>query len=147
MGLDIYFWKRVRTENDNKEYENHRKEMVERYKFNDYHMLINDDKVIKIGYFRKVNFLMGVFDKEQTGEYIKIDKYSLESLLDLCNTVLKSKDIRTAEKYLPPQSGFFFGCTDINDYYFSDVEDVADWLETILPKLDDEDVIYFEGNY
>lgn len=147
MGLDIYFWKRVRTENDEKEYI----DRCERYKkifdTDNYEKLINDDKVVEIGYFRKVNFLMGVFDRKQTGEYIKIDKHSLESLLDLCNTVLKSKDIRTAEKYLPPQSGFFFGSTDIDDYYFSDVEDVADWLETILPTLDDEDVIYFEGNY
>lgn len=147
MGLDIFFRKRVRTENDNKEYENHRKKMVERYRFNDYNMLINDEKVIEIGYFRKVNFLMGVFDRDQTGEYIKINKHDLLDLQERCDKVLEHRDAATANAFLPPQSGFFFGCTDINDNYFSDVENVVEWLENILPTLDDEDVIYFEGNY
>lgn len=147
MGLDIYFWKRVRTESDEKEYI----DRCERYKkifdTDNYENRINDDKVVEIGYFRKVNFLMGVFDREQTGEYIKIDKHDLLDLQERCKTVLEHRDTATANAFLPPQSGFFFGGTDINDYYFSDVEDVADWLETILPTLDDEDVIYFEGNY
>lgn len=48
-------------------------------------------------------------------------------------------------------SGFFFGCTDYDEYYFEDVQEVRDYVKnTLLPefdKLESNETIYFETWY
>ena len=39
---------------------------------------------------------------------------------------------------LPPQGGFFFGNTDINDWYWEDLQNTRDALETILNSYTDD---------
>ena len=108
-------------------------------------------KIKKIGYFRKVNFLIPFFES-QLGDKIenlckvKIDKEDAEELLRRCSAVLD--DHSKAEELLPTQEGFFFGNTDYDDYYFMDVERVRDYVkDTLLPefdKLDSDESIQFE---
>ena len=67
----------------------------------------------------------------------------------MCNQVLK--DHSKAEELLPTMSGFFFGSTDYDDYYYKDVEEVRNWVkETLLPKFDnlkDKEYIEFSTWY
>ena len=48
-------------------------------------------------------------------------------------------------------SGFFFGSTEYNEYYFEDVKEVRDYIKnTLLPKfkeLGQEEEIFFETWY
>lgn len=104
----------------------------------------------EIGYFRKVNFLVRFF--EEKGMNVEdqipftINKGMAEELLSRCKEVLANHS--KAEELLPTMNGFFFGSTDYDEYYFSDVEEVRDYIEdTLLPNiktLQDDEYIDFE---
>lgn len=106
-----------------------------------------------IGYFRKVNFLVGYFEglgfdvENQTP--LEISKEDAEVLLSRCKQVLKKHEL--AEELLPTTEGFFFGSTDYDDNYFEDVKAVRDYIKNdLLPKFDelqDGEKIYFETWY
>ena len=106
-----------------------------------------------VGYFRKVNFLVQYFGdlgfdvEHQTPFYIT--KEQVTELRNRCQEVLR--DHSKAEELLPTMSGFFFGSTDYDEYYFDDVEQVLKYCEeTLLPMfdgLDDREGIYFSTWY
>lgn len=101
-------------------------------------VFINRVKYREIGYFRKVNFLVAFF-KEKGFDVdhqipIKIEKEWVKDLLDRCELVLANHS--KAEELLPTMSGFFFGSTDYDEHYFSDVEEIRDYiLDVLLPQF------------
>ncbi len=100
--------------------------------------------ITDIGYFRKVNFLMSFFKYEGNCEYKEIAKSELEDLVERCNAVLttpKKNRQEKAEDLLPTQSGFFYGSTDYNEWYYKDVEEVRDWASEVLENLKDEEIV------
>lgn len=100
--------------------------------------------ITDIGYFRKVNFLMAFFKYEDNCEFKEIAKCELEDLVERCNAVLttpKKSRQEKAEDLLPTQSGFFYGSTDYNEWYYKDVEDVRDWASEVLENLKDDEII------
>lgn len=75
-------------------------------------------------YFRKVNFIFAYYEskgKMQNEWYALTDADDIDDLISRCEQVLKDHDLATA--LLPTQSGFFFGSTDYDNWYFSDVKD------------------------
>ena len=87
------------------------------------------------GYWRKANAIHQWFvDNCQNGVDQCQDTYvpreKLQELLALCKTVGKSK--KKAAELLAPQGGFFFGSTDIDQYYFQDLKDTIETLERVL---------------
>lgn len=78
-----------------------------------------------------------------------VSKEDLVELLDRCEMVLKYHNL--AEKLLPTMTGFFFGPTEYDDYYFHNIEDVADDLRSILipefDKLSKDELIKFDISY
>jgi hypothetical protein len=55
-------------------------------------------------------------------------------LRDLCKLALKEKD--KAEALLPTQSGFFFGSTEFDEWYWQDVTSTIEIIDKCL-KMDD----------
>lgn len=110
-------------------------------------------KTTNVGYFRKVNFLVKYFEDlgfdtpSQTP--LKITKEDAEVLLDRCEKVLEDHSL--AKELLPTMSGFFFGSTEYDKYYFEDVESVKNYLSNeLIPKFDnleDGEEIFFETWY
>ena len=148
MGLDIYFHKSTRRNWET--YKRNQKKfnelpLEERDKARDNGKSPTDifyKKAPEIGYFRKVNFLMEFFNYEGNCEYKEIDRSELEELQSRCNRVLNHKDDKElAASLLPPQAGFFFGNTDINDFYYGDVEEVKNWVDKVLGELADNEVV------
>jgi hypothetical protein len=93
-------------------------------------------------YFRKVNFVYNFFSDKLENECCFADKSDIEELISRCDKVLADHSL--AEELLPTTSGFFFGSTDYDEWYFKDVEDCKKQMENLLSKYDDEtDVIYF----
>lgn len=107
----------------------------------------------QIGCFRKVNFLVKYF--KDLGFNVEnqtpfcISKEDAEVLLSRCNQVLKDHSL--ASELLPTMSGFFFGSTEYDKYYFEDVKEVRDYIKNaLLPKfeeLESEEDIFFETCY
>ena len=90
-----------------------------------------------IGYFRKVNFLVKFFDYEENCEDKEITIEEVTDLLERCKEILKHNSKKKAEALLPTQSGFFFGSTDYDEWYFSDVKEVRDWCKGIIASVKD----------
>lgn len=94
-----------------------------------------------IGYFRKVNFLVKYFENKgfdvENQTPLDISKEEIEELIDRCEKVLQNNDL--AKELLPTMSGFFFGSTDYDEYYFDSVKEVLEYCKTLLPMFDELD--------
>lgn len=100
-----------------------------------------------IAYWRKANqihqwFVDNCQDGEDDCKLYYVDRPQLEELLNLCKQVKANQG--KAEDLLPPQAGFFFGSTDIDDYYWADIDDTIVQLSAILEneKLKEYDFYY-----
>lgn len=95
--------------------------------------------IVEAMYWRKANAIHKWFvDNVQNGEddcgaYF-VSREDLERLRDLILEVLESRD---ASK-LPPQSGFFFGSTEVNDWYWQDLQSTAEELDKVLNDFSDQ---------
>ena len=100
--------------------------------------------VEEVGYWRKANQIHQWFvDNVQGGvddcrdAYVERDK--LEELLNLCKIVSIDKD--KAEQLLPTASGFFFGGTGYDEWYY---EQINDTIEILEEALSDDEADHFE---
>ncbi len=97
------------------------------------------------GYWRKANQIHNWFvnniqkGNDNCGEYY-VSQSQLQELLDLVNKALDNKD----PNLLPPKDGFFFGGTDIDEWYWQDLKNTKAQLERIfaLPQLSDLSFYY-----
>ena len=93
-------------------------------------------------YWRKANAIHRWFVNEiQDGvdncaEY-NVGEESLAKLRDICKQVLA--DPSQADVLLPPQSGFFFGCTEVDEWYLEQLKCTVERLTEILelPEVKD----------
>ena len=91
--------------------------------------------VEEVAYWRKANSIHKWFvDNCQDGvddcRNAYVDREKLEELLDLCKQVKADPD--KAHELLPTQSGFFFGSTQYDEWYFEDINNTIEMLEGIL---------------
>ena len=99
------------------------------------------------GYWRKANqihrwFVENVQDGvDNCGDYY-VERNQLQALLDLCKIV--QKDHSKAEELLPSASGFFFGGTDYDEWYYNDIENTIKILES---ALEDGDEFYYSSSW
>ena len=82
-------------------------------------------------YWRKANAIHKWFvDNIQDGidecDLYRVPYSKLMILKELCDEVLKNRD--EAEELLPTFSGFFFGSTDYDEYYFEELERTSEEL-------------------
>jgi hypothetical protein len=89
----------------------------------------------ELGYWRKQNqihqwFVENVQDGvDNCGEYC-VSKTQLQELLDLCKQV--QSDHLLADVLLPTASGFFFGETDYDEWYYDGIDNTIQILEEAL---------------
>lgn len=94
------------------------------------------DEATEVAYFRKVNFLHAwVQDhlnegKEHNCDRIPMSLEAIAGLAQTCKRVLADPSL--AGELLPPRSGFFFGSTDVDEWYLRGVQQVSDVLDVIL---------------
>lgn len=103
----------------------------------------NEDAYPVIAYWRKANAIHAWIVRNKAGgvdecQRIPMDRASLTELLDTCLSVLdagktdEALEYAAAEFGLEPQAGFFFGSTEIGEWYRRDLEDTCEQLEKIL---------------
>ena len=93
------------------------------------------------GYWRKANAIHKWFvDNCQNGVDDCRDAYvgfnDLQALLDLCRIVIIDKS--KAEQLLPSTSGFFFGNTEYDEWYYNDIQNTIEILEKAVEDKDGE---------
>jgi len=94
-------------------------------------------------YWRKANcihqwFVHYVQDDVDNCRAYEFDREKLVVLVNLCKRALTTKDA----SLLPTASGFFFGSTDIDEYYWEDLQDTIDGVTKVLEDFPED--FYFE---
>ena len=137
MGLDMYLNKRtyVQQWEHQKPEEKYNVEVTKGGESAN----INPKKVKYIieeaGYWRKQNQIHRWFVEniqngtDDCGEYY-VSKDALASLLELCEKV--KADNALADELLPGASGFFFGGTEYDEWYFNGIDNTIDILKEAL---------------
>ena len=140
MGLDMYLTKEIYVGAN--------------YKFNEVRgeinlttngkpIKVNLNKVVSIhesfAYWRKANQIHNWFvENVQNGVdncgtyYVSAEK--LQELVEICKKVLDNHEL--AEELLPRCSGFFFGDTNYDEYYFADLQNTVNMLSDIDEECD-----------
>lgn len=103
--------------------------------------------VVRAMYWRKANAIHNWFVKnvqegeDDCGSYY-VSRENIEQLINDIATVLESRD--KAHKILPTGSGFFFGSTEYDSYYFEELERTKNELTALInnPLLDGFDFEY-----
>ena len=98
---------------------------------------------VPMGYWRKSNmihhwFVNNLADGVDECQPITVRREDLEQLKEVCINVIAVPEM--AEELLPTGSGFFFGSTDYDEYYFGDLNDTLGILTRCLESKFD----YFE---
>jgi hypothetical protein len=135
MGLDMYLSRRVYVGSYKDSTELQITGLPEYAKLSDSDMAKVKYIELEAGYWRKSNQIHKWFvDNVQGGNddcgHYYVGEEKLQELLDLVNECLKNRD--QAPQLLPPQDGFFFGGTEIGDWYWQDLESTKEILESAL---------------
>ncbi len=100
---------------------------------------------LEAGYWRKANQIHKWFvdnvqeGNDDCGDH-HVSRDQLVELKELCEKILANKTL--AEQLLPTQSGFFFGGTEYDDYYFEDLTLTIQIIDRALTLSDDWDFEY-----
>jgi len=154
MGLDMYLykktyvkrWEHIGEENYQIQITKNGKEVDE----------IKPERISyiqeEVGYWRKANHIHKWFvENVQNGEddcgdyYVEIS--DLTNLLNICKEIKENPS--KAEVLLPTQSGFFFGDTQYDEYYFQDLDKTIEIIEGLLKEqsFDKNGRAYFLGDF
>jgi len=108
-----------------------------------------------VGYWRKANAIHKWFvdncqkGVDDCGEYY-VSVENLKELLSVCEEVEKANKRsvkKTAKKLLPTQEGFFFGGTEINDWYFEDVKYTIKLIKSLFKENKEDADFYYQSSW
>ena len=105
-----------------------------------------------VAYWRKANAIHGWFVNTLAGGvdecqpiYVSLDK--LIELRELANSVVLTPAM--AGDILPPQEGFFFGSSDIDEWYISDMKKTVEMLDKVISSVspDKYSSFYYQASW
>lgn len=104
---------------------------------------------VNIGYWRKANqihnwFVNNCADGVDECQPVGVSADKLRGLRATVEHLLDNRNDSEALKLLAPASGFFFGSTDIDEWYWADLERTKKILDKAIRLAEDEDcsIIY-----
>ena len=105
---------------------------------------------LEIGYWRKANAIHNWFVKNtQNGvdecQDTWINRNDLISLRNLCEMIINNK--AQPEALLPTTSGFFFGSTNYDEMYMSDIRDTIEIIDRALELNESDWDIYYRSSW
>ena len=102
------------------------------------------DVSVNVAYWRKSNQIHNWFvinvqrGEDDCGEYY-VSHNKLKELVNTCTLAITNKD----PNLLPPREGFFFGSTDVDEYYWGDIMDTIKQLQPIVDRPDFENLSFY----
>jgi len=111
-------------------------------------MYLYQKETTEVAYWRKANVIHGwIINNSKAVDDctpIHVSKNALIQLRDDCQKVLDEGTEETALELLPPASGFFFGSTEIDDWYWQDIKETVTKLTKIIDNtIDDQEFEYY----
>jgi hypothetical protein len=108
---------------------------------------IDNNEYGEIGYWRKANAIHSWFVRNVQNGVDDCDSYlvtkdKLKSLLMACELVLHTPAMSST--YLPTTSGFFFGNTEYDQNYISDIKRT---IEIVKEAIEDEYETYYSSSW
>lgn len=101
-------------------------------------------------YWRKANAIHDWFvqnvqnGNDDCGEY-PVSREQLEDLVEDCKKVLADHSL--AAELLPPCAGFFFGSTQLDEWYFANLQDTIDSITKVLEDTSGDDLGFWDFTY
>jgi len=104
----------------------------------------------EVGYWRKANQIHKFFidltnDGVDDCSEIYVDTENLDELLEKCKAI--KEDNTKAEELLPTSSGFFFGSTEYDEWYFEQIDDTIEILEELFLEKNEKGYLDSELYY
>ena len=102
------------------------------------------DVSVNVAYWRKANQIHNWFvtnvqrDEDDCGEYY-VSREKLSQLLRDCTLAITNKD----PNILPPVDGFFFGGTDIDEWYWKDLMNTINQIQPLLDRKDTDSLSFY----
>ena len=140
MGLDMYLSNKVYL---SKYMDKDDSQRIE--KINDVFGLAGDEEgdygakqvEFRVAYWRKANaihawFVKNVQEGKDECQETWVSREQLEELVETCKQVIEKPKLAT--ELLPPQSGFFFGSTEVDEWYLQDLEHTVKTLQKALAE-------------
>lgn len=106
----------------------------------------------EVAYWRKANQIrqwfvdhIEEFNEDDNGKYYEVTKSLLEDLISDCEYVLENRN--DANEVMPSSSGFFFGNTNYDEWYFKNLENTIEMCKKVIIETDwnREVVVYTES--
>ena len=151
MGLDMYIHKKVYCGAHFEHNNIQTKVIVHKTKDDILSTIEIDNPVssfeIQVAYWRKANAIHGWFcnnigNQENISSEVYLPMEKIVELIAVCKEAIKLYEIhddltdtdflKFANDNLPPMSGFFFGSTDIDEWYLQDLQDTVKQLEELI---------------
>jgi hypothetical protein len=153
MGLDMYLTaKRYLWTDQDKELSEKINEAIgvdgdQDKRFNGSSLVVKGISVEAM-YWRKANaihnwFVCNIQNGEDDCKEYEVGRGQLEELLSYCRQALETKD----PEILEPRGGFFFGSTEIDQYYWDDIQATAQGLERALTLPEKEYEFYYQASW
>lgn len=107
--------------------------------------------VDEVAYWRKANAIHGwiisTTNSVDDCTPIHLTKMDILQLRDDCQKVLDEGTTETAWELLPPTSGFFFGSTEIDEWYWDDIKSTIEKLNTIIDETSDDTQFEYQASW
>jgi hypothetical protein len=114
-------------------------------------MYLYEKQVHEIAYWRKANaihnWIINNSGAVDDCTPISLTKQDLYVLRETCIKVLDEGTQETALELLPPTSGFFFGSTEIDDWYWDDIKNTIGKLNTALDESVDDAMFEYRASW
>ena len=103
-------------------------------------------------YWRKANHIHKFFidrcaEGEDNCQEIYIGDGVIGDLIERLKKVVKAKDDKVSAELLPTGSGFFFGSTEFDEYYYEECERTLNELSDLIDNGDTDCDLYYQASW
>lgn len=115
-------------------------------------MFLYRKTVDEVAYWRKANAIHGWFINNLAGgedncRTISVSMHDIVALRDDVEKVLGEGTMEAVMELLPPTSGFFFGGTEVDEYYWMNLKDTLTKLNEIIEESSDDTQFEYQASW
>lgn len=114
-------------------------------------MYLREKQTVTIHSWRKANAIHGwIINNAQAEDNctpIHLDMADIVALRDDCQKVVDEGTEEAAWEHLPPTSGFFFGTTEIDDWYWENVKSTLAFLNELISTSDEYQEFEYQASW